>query len=356
MKHKTEKFKNILFLSLAGTILIFNLSFKTDIKAVGSEVAVNSRNIYTKHNEIRSSRGLAPLKFSKVLNTSAKLKAESMLSTNCWSHFCPEGSSPWEFFDQSGYLYSFAGENLAEGFININILMDAWMNSETHRANIINEDFNEIGIAVLSGSFQSNNDNLLVVVHFGSRDNLTGEAFLRIDSPQNGNEILSDTLEVNGVGEDINSVNLKINDQVEGNGTIQGGAFTFRIENLETGEYKLQVEGEDSIGERRESNIVNINLLAEVFEDETVEQNLNSSDSDTRSELTIAPEVKNSVNIGFLVAMAIIFLFDFLVLTRTKILKENRSQSHMHFILIVVTALAIAIGGFGGRIAEGSAV
>lgn len=355
MKHKAEKFKNILFLSLAGTILLFNFSFKTDIKAVGNEVAVNSRNIYTKHNEIRVSRGLEPLKFSKILNSSAKLKAESMLSTNCWSHFCPEGSSPWEFFDQSGYLYRFAGENLAEGFVNINVLMDAWMNSETHRANIINENFSEIGIAVLNGPFQGNNDNLLVVIHFGDRETLTGEAFLRIDSPQNGSEIKSDLLEINGVGEDINSVNLKINEQIEGSGTLQGGAFTFRVENLELGEYNLQVEGEDSIGERRESNIVNVNILGEELVEEITDDS-DFIDSNNEGELTIAPDVKNSVNIGFLVAMAIIFLFDFLVLTRTKILKENRSQSHMHFILMIVTALAIAIGGFGGRIAEGSAV
>jgi uncharacterized protein YkwD len=98
------------------------------------------------HNETRLKNNLNQLQINVQLIDSAQRKADGMLADNCWSHYCPDGKSPWDFFNEAGYEYVIAGENLAQGFFDNNSVFNAWMNSPTHRENILNSEFNEIGI------------------------------------------------------------------------------------------------------------------------------------------------------------------------------------------------------------------
>ena len=88
-------------------------------------------------NQTRQSLGLAPLVVNEKLNQAAQLKAENMVQNNYFDHTSPPGVTPWFWFKQAGYSYKYAGENLARDFTNPNSAVEAWMNSSTHRENIL---------------------------------------------------------------------------------------------------------------------------------------------------------------------------------------------------------------------------
>src|SRR6185436_20656588 len=67
--------------------------------------------------------------------------------------------------------YIYAGENLAEGFDDNTTVMDAWMNSPTHKENILKPEFREIGIGGARGTYQGEQNNTIVVIHFGTQVN-----------------------------------------------------------------------------------------------------------------------------------------------------------------------------------------
>lgn len=127
---------------------------------------ITKTNLIEYINSARKSLGLSPLSENKTLERSAFLKAQDILEKDYFAHYSPEGKSPWYWFRISGYDYAVAGENLAIGFLDSKEVFDAWMNSQTHRENILNPNYQEIGISVLKGEF--NGDEVYVVVqHFG---------------------------------------------------------------------------------------------------------------------------------------------------------------------------------------------
>jgi hypothetical protein len=118
-------------------------------------------------NTNRASFGLPPLKENIALDKAAYLKAEDMLQKGYFSHQSPQGVSPWHWLKSAGYNYQLAGENLAVGFLDSEEVTQAWMNSPSHKKNILNPNYQEIGTAVVRGNFQGNETNL-VVQFFGT--------------------------------------------------------------------------------------------------------------------------------------------------------------------------------------------
>lgn len=120
-------------------------------------------------NSLRSASGLETLSYSSQLSQAAIAKAQSMFSEGYWAHTSPNGKEPWDFIKATGYTYKIAGENLARDFDTTPPMMDAWMNSSTHRANIMNPRYQEIGIAVVDGQLNGV-ETTLVVQMFGTPD------------------------------------------------------------------------------------------------------------------------------------------------------------------------------------------
>jgi len=116
-------------------------------------------------NRTRQSLGLNPLMENNKLNEAAKLKAQNMIQYHYFDHTSPTGLSPWHWFTQSGYAYKYAGENLAVGFFDSQEVYQAWLNSPSHKANIINPNYTEVGTAILSGF--GDNNTIIVVQEFG---------------------------------------------------------------------------------------------------------------------------------------------------------------------------------------------
>ncbi len=117
-------------------------------------------------NQSREKAGLYALQENTALDQAATLKARDMIQKGYFSHQSPQGVSPWFWFGQVGYHYTYAGENLAIGFINSRDVFDAWFNSPSHRDNLLNPNYKEVGTAILSGF--GDNNAVVVVQLFGS--------------------------------------------------------------------------------------------------------------------------------------------------------------------------------------------
>lgn len=120
-------------------------------------------------NASREEKGESSLAANGKLAGAATEKAEDMIAKNYFSHTSPEGTTPWHWIEETNYEYNFAGENLAMDFHTAEKMQETWMASPTHRANILNEKYKEIGAAVKTGLLNGH-QTVLVVVMFGSGD------------------------------------------------------------------------------------------------------------------------------------------------------------------------------------------
>lgn len=123
--------------------------------------------VVSETNDERADEAVLPLRRSVTLDRAAQLKAEHMADLGYFAHYAPDGTSPWHWFRSTNYNFVHAGENLAVHFNDSREVVRAWMNSPTHRANIVNGDFTEIGIGVAEGTFEGY-DTVFVVQLFGT--------------------------------------------------------------------------------------------------------------------------------------------------------------------------------------------
>lgn len=105
-------------------------------------------------NNDREALALERLEANPVLTAAAQAKANDMAEKGYFSHTTPEGYDSWHWFKEAGYDYQFAGENLAVNFVDSGDVQNAWMNSPTHRDNIVNPRYTEIGIATAVGMYE----------------------------------------------------------------------------------------------------------------------------------------------------------------------------------------------------------
>ena len=154
--------------ALLVSVKIFSIalvSFGPVVEVFSS--AITPQNIITLTNASRASSGLSALVENNLLAVAAQAKAEDMLSKGYFSHNTPDGKTPWDFIKASGYSYISAGENLAVNFVEAEDVEAAWMNSPGHKANIMNQQFEEIGIGIAQGTYEGHNA-IFVVQMFGT--------------------------------------------------------------------------------------------------------------------------------------------------------------------------------------------
>jgi hypothetical protein len=152
-------------------ILWVFLSFA--IVAIFSATLVLASNITTDTvielvNKARSAVNVAVLKKNDLLQKAAEEKAKDMIENNYFAHISPQGKSPWDWIKQSGYDYSYAGENLAINFKNAEDEQKAWMDSASHRKNILNSNYEDTGVAVKQGVIDGQ-ETIVVVQMFGKQ-------------------------------------------------------------------------------------------------------------------------------------------------------------------------------------------
>lgn len=134
------------------------LAYATNVSISGLLSATNS---------YRAQNGLGALSLNSKLNNSSQNKAQHMINNNYWSHVAPDGTQPWYFFNQAGYSYNAAGENLAYGFDSSQGTVDAWMASPSHKANVLGS-YADVGFGIANGENYQGNQNTVIVAHYGT--------------------------------------------------------------------------------------------------------------------------------------------------------------------------------------------
>ena len=105
-------------------------------------------------NEIRRENGLNPLTANWELSRVARYKSQDMADNRYFSHTSPTYGSPFQMIKAFGLSYRTAGENIAMGYSTPQAVVDGWMNSSGHRANILNASYTQIGVGyVVQGHY-----------------------------------------------------------------------------------------------------------------------------------------------------------------------------------------------------------
>lgn len=154
---------------VASSLALFSLSAGSAYIAKATEfgkgVIVSILIDLTNKNRIEA--GLAALKHNSLLDNSSRLKARDMVENNYFAHDSPTGVTPWHWFEKAGYSFVYAGENLAVNYFDSESVDKAWLNSPTHKANIMNSKYKEIGISAQDGVYKGEN-TIYVVQMFGT--------------------------------------------------------------------------------------------------------------------------------------------------------------------------------------------
>lgn len=122
----------------------------TDTPEAESTISEYEREVIRLVNEIRAQHGIGELKADENLSRVARIKSQDMKDNNYFSHTSPTYGSPFEMMKSFGISYKTAGENIARGYMTPQAVVDGWMNSEGHRANILNASFNTIGVGYVA--------------------------------------------------------------------------------------------------------------------------------------------------------------------------------------------------------------
>ncbi len=130
--------------------------------------SMSSGSLLSATNSQRTNNGKAALSLNAQLSSAAQAKANHMVANNYWSHTTPDGQEPWVFIQNAGYSYNKAGENLAYGFATSSDAVAGWMNSPTHKANLLDSAFNEVGFGFAnSPNFNGDGQQTVVVAMYG---------------------------------------------------------------------------------------------------------------------------------------------------------------------------------------------
>jgi uncharacterized protein YkwD len=128
--------------------------------------SINPEKLILLTNQEREKQGLPALIPNKLLQVAAQRKAADIIKNDYFAHTSPKDKLFYEWIQEVNYNYRSAGENLAISFVKNTDIMRAWMNSRTHRENILDTRYREIGMAALTGDFNGE-ETTIVVQMFG---------------------------------------------------------------------------------------------------------------------------------------------------------------------------------------------
>ena len=115
-------------------------------QTTGGVISAYEAEVIRLVNEIRRQNGLGELTASAELSHVARLKSQDMHDKGYFDHTSPTYGSAFDMLRSFGISYRTAGENIAYGYSTPQAVVDAWMNSSGHRANILNASYTQIGV------------------------------------------------------------------------------------------------------------------------------------------------------------------------------------------------------------------
>jgi uncharacterized protein YkwD len=168
-----NKITKIIIISILSSILAFGalsvvFGRQENVAIPAKADKLQQDEIVQLINQERLKNNLLPLKINLELSNSAKSKAEDMSKKKYFSHTSPTGKKWSDFIQSSGYDYAIAGENLARNYVTPESAVKAWLESPSHRDNILNSKLEETGIGIIDTT-QNKTRNIYIVQHFGKK-------------------------------------------------------------------------------------------------------------------------------------------------------------------------------------------
>lgn len=159
--------RGIIAVLLIAVLMQVAYSFTTTgkVNVLGQASNMKVGDLLAQTNKEREANNIADLTMNDLLSQAANLKAQDMFEAQYWAHTSPSGVQPWKWFGDVGYQYSYAGENLAKNYPTTQATVDAWMDSETHRENILNPHYTEVGFAIVDGTLENEHTTLIVAMY-----------------------------------------------------------------------------------------------------------------------------------------------------------------------------------------------
>ncbi|MFA7662976.1 MAG: CAP domain-containing protein [Patescibacteria group bacterium] len=163
---KRVVFYGLFFLMVKVILMAFVLFLPNEAFVLPDVLAEEQRQIVALTNKARVEKGLPALKIVTKLNASAQLKADDMSTKEYFAH-TENNQNVVTWLKLAGYDYRAAGENLAVGFSTAEDIVNAWKNSPTHYANLIDTDFIDLGVGVAGGMY-NNQPTVFIAQHLAS--------------------------------------------------------------------------------------------------------------------------------------------------------------------------------------------
>lgn len=156
--------------------LQFGYNYTHTGSVLGRVTNVTPAGLLASTNDQRTAHSLTPLRINSQLTEAAAAKARDMLGQGYWDHNAPDGTEPWAWVDDSGYAYLMAGENLAKNFSTAEATVSAWMASSTHRDNVLNAAYRDVGFAIASGDLDGKSTTITVAFYGAPQQSLVAGA------------------------------------------------------------------------------------------------------------------------------------------------------------------------------------
>lgn len=153
---------------LLSAQVIFGVAYVSGPSLAAGDATAIKQDVIALTNNERQENNLNSLSENVSLDQAAEAKLNDMFQENYWEHVSPEGKQAWDFINATDYQYVYAGENLARGFVDAKTAMKAWMNSPSHKKNILNSEYQDIGVAVGYGKI-NDKSTVLIVQMFGAQ-------------------------------------------------------------------------------------------------------------------------------------------------------------------------------------------
>jgi hypothetical protein len=155
-------------LLIVGLGIAINSFLSSSGHVLGTESNFSGSSLLSNTNQDRVSDHESSLSLNSELAQAAQSKANDMIASDYWAHVSPSGKTPWTFIMASGYQYSQAGENLAYGFSSSSAVINAWMASPEHRANMLKSTYSDVGFGIAeSTNFMGQGPKVIVVAEYG---------------------------------------------------------------------------------------------------------------------------------------------------------------------------------------------
>lgn len=164
----SDSFKKVLpFMSLAllvGGVVALAIAAAPRLGSPQNPAAVSAAEVAILTNRERSEKDIPVLQRNSLLDQAAQMKAQDMAANGYYAHVSPDGTTPMHWVGKAGYKYLIIGENLVVNRTDAEQVVDAFMGSPGHRANILRSDFTEVGIGVANGIYKGKDATFTVQI------------------------------------------------------------------------------------------------------------------------------------------------------------------------------------------------